>query len=205
MPYARRSYRRRTTRRRVPNRRTIQAIVNKTVQKRSETKFKVISQQTPFQLTNASTIDIDITNLGQSITQNGRIGNQVRWSGLYAKFAVQSETTMTNQIRIIMYIPYSADDVLGTATTPMTLIDEDKLTVLYDKTIYLNAHGAQGKILTLRKSFFRGMRKGIQSQWSDQTAGSCSRNALKMIVCTDAVSADKCMLQFQGRCYFKDY
>lgn len=204
MVYARR-YRKRVYRRRPLTSRTVKAIVNKTVQKRSETKFKILSQTTPFALVAGTALDLDITDLGQSVTQNGRIGNQVRWSGIYTKFAVQSETTMVSQVRIIMYIPYDSDDTLGIGISPMSLIDEDRFTILYDKTMSLNAHGLQGRLCTLKNSFFKGMRKGIQSQWSSSTSTSCTRNALKIAICTNAASADKCTIMYQGRCYFKDY
>ena len=177
MPYARKMYRpRRSYRPRSGvTRKSVQAIVNRTVQKRSETKQKFLNVTIPTTMTSAAPILLEFTDLGQGMTQTSRIGNQIRWSGLFGKVAFRTGTTKTTMVRFVLYIPYDSDNEL-TTLTPMTLIDEDKFTILHDKTYILNAQGGQGRIMTLRKSFFRGMRKGIQSQFSSPDGDSSDRD-----------------------------
>ena len=206
MPYARKMYRpRRSYRPRSGvTRKSVQAIVNRTVQKRSETKQKFLNVTIPTTMTSAAPILLEFTDLGQGMTQTSRIGNQIRWSGLFGKVAFRTGTTKTTMVRFVLYIPYDSDNEL-TTLTPMTLIDEDKFTILHDKTYILNAQGGQGRIMTLRKSFFRGMRKGIQSQFSSPDGDSCERNAIKIAICTDGASADTVSTEYRLRGYFKDY
>eukprot|EP01043_Picozoa_sp_COSAG02_P070035 COSAG02_NODE_12242_length_1574_cov_4.128136_2_plen_172_part_01 len=163
-----------TPRRRVSRRPNVKAQIVRELRQRSETKSKLL-QTSNEGLTAGAAVDLQICDLGQSITQHGRIGNQVRWSGIFCKFAVQSETTTNTQVRFIFYIPKDPTSQLDTsAMTPLTLVDQDQVTTLWDRTVTLNSQGGQGKILTLKQSFFRGLRKGITSQWTSSTSTSVS-------------------------------
>ncbi len=186
------------------NKTSLKTMIQKQIEKNLETK------QVAYTYTNnpigdqaRTPFDVNLTAITEGDGQNNRTGNQIRITGFHAKFTYQAADS-TNRIRVVLYIPHDAQNVLST-TTVDSLIDQDKHTVLYDEVINLVQGTAKDLVTrTISRKFNRGARKGILSIWSNNTATGNSKNALRIHWASDSLAVSDPTVSGTMRMYYKD-
>lgn len=134
-------------------------------------------------------------------TQNSRQGNAITVTGVYGNIILQASDA-TNIIRCIMYISHDTDDLIS--VSHYGLVDQDKYTVLMDKYITVGTAGTGVRHFTLKKSFKRGNRKGVNARFSGTGSTDYARNAIRLYFVSDSAAASHPFLDGQLRTYFKD-
>lgn len=172
-------------------------MVKQMIQGAQETKLVELTNSTTASTTVAS---VHLTAVSQGTDQNERIGNLLTCTGLYIKgYATLADAT--NLVRLVLYIPKTPTASL-TGLTVSSLVDLDEHTVLYDKLLMLGAAREQVPF-SIRKSFHRGMRKGIRLEY-DGTGTVPTRNAIKLALVSDSVAVSHPGIDYAGRIYYKD-
>lgn len=147
-------------------------------------------------------ISEEMCSIAQGLTQNTRVGNRLTITGMYGNLQIIGADT-TNIVRVVFYIPHDVDTTLSGLNT-YGLVDQDQVTVLYDRTFVTGTGGPSGHAFRIKKSFTRGNRKGIAVHYSSSASTSCVKNNLKLYVVSDSGAVSHPTLSGQLRIYFKD-
>lgn len=181
----------------------VKTYVNTKLQKSQETKSVLASwNEVTIDPVTGTLITQNLSACSQGDTQNTRTGNSITVTGLYGKFAVVGADS-TNVVRVIVYMPHDPDYVMS-GIDIHSFVDQDRMTVLYDKYITVSTNGPGIKPFTIARKFNRGRRSGIHCKFDGTTATDLAKNPLKMYVVSDSVATPDPTLTGNIRCYFKD-
>lgn len=190
----------RNYRRKPALKRQIQRVINDNI----ETKLIGYTySQNPVGSQTLLPFDVNLTNINEGTSQINRTGNQIRLTGFYSKFTYAASDD-TNRMRVVLYIPRQADDVLSTPSID-SLIDLDKYTILFDETINL-VNGTSKDMVqkVMKKKFNKNDSKGILSIFSGRNGTDNSKNALKIHWISDSEAVSHPTVSGSMRLYFKD-
>lgn len=200
---------RRRFRKKADLRRKVQSIIRDNL----ETKFKSHSG-TAIAVTDStvSPTDLNLIDISQNDTQQGRQGNQVKVQSYYYNLTILPNTNSiapalyVPRCRIIIYIPKIPTSLLGSGT-PLSInstVDQDKFTVLYDRT-FIPSFQSRIVDLDIKKSFHRNGKVGMTVQWASATSTDFTKNRLMCYMVSDqTVATEYPQVHFRGKCYYKD-
>lgn len=211
MPRRIRRYRRR------PRRRNNLASRVKKLEKttKPETKWQEpldITGTSTFCAYNSGALDQSILDLAQGTTQHSRVGNQVKLKSFYSRMLLNAPASAEARLfRFILYVPRNTTDYLssggpsGGAITVLDQIDQDRFTVLFDKThkIAPTASGTQNiKQIVMGRRF----KKMITQVYDSALSGSHTKGDVRLyVVSTQATtSSNKAYLQGYFKTFFID-
>lgn len=159
-----------------------------------------------------SPTDLNLIDISQDDTQQGRQGNQVKVQSYYYNLTILPNTnTLASTIyvprcRIIFYIPKIATALLGSGT-PLSIdstVDQDKFTVLYDRT-FIPSFQSRIVDMDIKKSFHRNGNTGMTVQWASATSTDFTKNRLMCYMVSDqSLATEYPQVHLRGKCYFKD-
>lgn len=177
-----------------------------------ETKWKEsfdITASTEYCESDTSTpFDYSLLALSQGTSQHERIGNRIKIKSMYGRFTLQAPTGANGRLfRFVLYNPRDITDSLGQAVSgnPLTIhdqIDQDRFTVLMDKSHYIgpcNGGGANLKQIVLGRKF----KKMINQFYDSAAATSVTKNDLRLYIVSSQQVASSNKSYFQG--YLKTY
>lgn len=193
MPYKKKSYRRKGG---------LKKFIKKTIAKSQETKTLVTTYANGIQDAARNPLTNSVTACAQGLDQDDRIGNRVTVTSLkYDWFFVGADTT--NSIRVIFYIPKDPTYVLlglGYASP----VDLDTITVLKDMFICTSATGPDCVRRQGWLRFNRGMRSGIQVEYSGALSTEITRNKIMCYMVSDSTVVSDPQVNGSVRCFYKD-
>lgn len=196
-------FKRRSTRKPISN--ALRKYVQQTISGNIETKFANHPYNlTPIPYGLGGGLEIPLSAVAQGDTQITRSGNQIFVTGIHSRLWLALGDS-TNIVRVVMYIPrICVDDTLAAGTVSVfTAIDQDKFTILMDKTVFLNADTPY-KMVNLGKKFNKGSRKGIRVQFDGAAITDLSSNPIKLYFVSDSSASTHPSLNGNIKCYFKD-
>lgn len=189
-----------------PSQRTaVKKIVQKTINRNSETKFRLISYNGQAITDTARTpINILLQNITQGDSQTQRQGNQIIVTGLFFSLTFLYADD-TNIVRLIIYMPKDITDDMATDTISVnTAIDLDKYTVLEDRKVFVDNTSHKQAKFNYKKKFNKGTRRGLQTIWHSTAGGDVTKNAIKFYVVSDSTAISDPAMSGEVRLYYKD-
>lgn len=182
--------------------RNVRKIVQQTIARNIETKFRGGSYvDTPIQDSGRTPIDTILSSVATGDTQNDRSGNQIFATGFYGKFVLQAADT-TNIVRVVMYMPKDPNNAM-TGVGVNSLIDQDQFTILHDRMYTVGTYNPQRAFVLARK-WNRGRRRGILTQFSSTSSGSGTRGVVRLYMVSDSTAVSDPLIQGEFRYYYKD-
>jgi hypothetical protein len=137
------------------------------------------------------------------LTQNDRVGNLIKATGIYGKFVVTAGDT-SNIVRVIFYIPKSATDTLS-GVSVQSLIDLDLYTILSDKYYAIGTNGGPNqRAFTIRMNFHRGFRTGIPVTFTGAGSTTYAKNPIRMYVVSNSGASPHPTWSGNLRFFYKD-
>lgn len=184
---------------------SIKSLVQRYQARYSETKF-ITNKLQQVKIVAGTGGTFGAVEIAQGVGQSGRVGNQIKLKSMYHRwcfnFAPTTGTADSCVVRLLYYIPSNTPtDIIPVSTAPMSLLDLDKVNIIHDQMITLGGNGPQSKMVTIKKNWFRGARRGINIQYSDATALSATRNDIQVLFLTNQSDV---FVDMQGRTYYKD-
>lgn len=184
-------------------RKQVRNLVQRQISRNIETKQRAGTwDETPIDNSAGTPITAQLTDLDTGDSQSTRTGNQVFVTGIYARWSVTCADT-TNLVRIVVYMPKDTDDSMSGIDIHSN-IDLDKHTVLFDRLVPLTLAGDAVKVVTFKKKFNKGNRRGVNVRYFSATGTDTSKNAIKLYVVSDSDVASDPLLSGSYRLYFKD-
>lgn len=201
MPGKRRSSRSRHPRGRISKR--VRRYVSKKIAANQETKQRLLTyDQQSIQDGGRTPVSTGLTAVTQGMSQNERIGNEIRVTGLFAKFFFVAADT-TNAIRFIIYRPRDPTDTLSNAEV-YSLIDQDAYDIVLDKLITVSTNGPGVVSRTFALNFHRGAKNGMRFHFTGSTNTSYGNSPLRLYVVSDSQATGDPTMTGNVRVYFKD-
>ncbi len=148
-------------------------------------------------------LNLHLSDISGGDGQGQRQGNQITVTSIRFKGFLDLGDAQ-NIVRIILYIPKSAGQVLATTTTLSTPIDFDQFTVLKDVKIHANSNGNYYALFNLFKRFNKGQRKGMSQLYSSTLSTSYSKNPLWVYMVSDSTAAPGPSLRYERLLTYKD-
>ncbi len=180
----------------------LRRLIKREVAKGSETKTKVLDNSNSITDSARTTISNSLIDLDQGITQDTRIGNQIRVTSMkYDWFFTGADST--NSIRVIIYVPKDPNTVLsgvGFNQAP----DLDQFTILKD--LFICTGGTGGNCVRRNGwiRFNRGNRSGMMVNYSDGEGTSVTKNNLMVYMVSDSLAVADPQVNGFVRIYYKD-
>lgn len=134
------------------------------------------------------------------VGQNERVGNSIKITSVKCDMFYRLQDTAANatgNMRVLVYIPKkNVADALNTMSY-LSAPDLDQYTILKDIYITKNLQNPNGRI-----RFWIPFKRGLHVQYSDGTAGSYTKNPLKIVFLTDKTTTGT---SFTLHGYFKTF
>lgn len=121
-----------------------------------------------------------LSNITQGVAENGRIGNEIKVSGVYCKFYLQGNTSYANNTRFILYTPNDPTNSMSSLAFNEHQ-DDDQFITWKDKFVATSNLGTNARVVTLSKKFKRPMKIKYTS-----SGGTASRYPIKLFVVSDS-------------------
>lgn len=131
-------------------------------------------------------VDTQLTGVATGTSQNDRIGNSIRVTGIYADLFFTG-ADLTNSMRCIVYIPRNPTDNLSVGPLQFNQgPDLDSYVVLKDMLITTSQAGPDVARRKIRLKFDRGLSKGIHVQYNGTGGGNLIKNPVRIYFVSDS-------------------
>lgn len=170
-------------------------------QRKRSTETKHINVVGSTVITNTVTTS-GLVPISQGADEGQRIGNVIYATGYFGRFAIGYADPF-NFIRIVLYIPKKnqSDNI---ALTLNGLIDHNVFTVLEDRLIGVSDSGPGAKVVTIKKKFDKGTKRGIKVEFDGAGTANQAVNHLKIAWVSDSSAIPHPTIVYQNTLYFKD-
>lgn len=120
-----------------------------------------------------------LTNIPTGTGENGRIGNEIKCSGVYCKFYVQGNTSYANNTRFVLYTPNDPTNSLSMSFNEHQ--DDDQFITWGDRFVSTSNLGNNCKVITISKKFKRPMKIKYTGD-----GGTASLHPIKLFIVSDS-------------------
>lgn len=128
----------------------------------------------------SSGTEYTLSNITQGVSESGRIGNEIKVSGIYCKFYLQGNTSYANNTRLILYSPNDPTaSMSGLAFNEHQ--DDDQYITWSDRFIATSNLGTNSRVITIKKKFKRPMKIKYTG-----SGGTASRMPVKLYMVSDS-------------------
>ena len=163
----------------------IKKLIKSMINNNTETKTAV-HNYTTIDVSNVG-VNHDITAIAQGLSQEDRVGNQIKMSSFRLKGCLYSNGNF-DMVRIVIYKPKNVNELLATSTTITDPIDLDKYNILSDRLVPLSNDGSPVKPYNKVLLFNRGIRNGLRITYSTSLAASIQKNQLIVYMVSGSTS-----------------